>query len=178
MGYWNSRGLRGSGLEEMINFTNDLYRQKGIAVVQKIPTPITPVEVDNKKRTITMAYFDGQSTVDYIGMAQGVGLCFDAKETSQKSLPIQNIHEHQVGFMEDFIKNGGVAFWLVHFSALGKYYFLPHIVLKTYWENAKKGGRKSIPVSAFEEKFEIFTKGNGLLNYLEAVNTYLVSKVH
>ena len=28
MGTWNSRGLRGSTLEDMINHTNDLYREK------------------------------------------------------------------------------------------------------------------------------------------------------
>ena len=43
MGTWNSRGLRGSTLEDMINHTNDLYREKKLALIQKIPTPITPV---------------------------------------------------------------------------------------------------------------------------------------
>ena len=176
MGYWNTRGLRGSTLEEKINFSNQLYRQEGIAVIQKIPTPITPVEVDNKKHTITLAYFDAQSTVDYIGIAQGIGICFDAKETGLKSLPVQNIHAHQLQFMEDFNRHGGVAFLLVHFSGVGKYFFLPIEVLKHYWQQAQKGGRKSIPLSAFEEQYEIVTKRSGLLNYLEAVNTYLVAR--
>ena len=176
MGYWNTRGLRGSALEELINFTNERYRQEGIAVIQKIPTPITPVEVDNQKHTITLAYFDAQSTVDYIGIAQGIGICFDAKETGLKSLPVQNIHAHQVQFMDDFNKQGGVAFLLIHFSAMGKYYFLPVEVLKKYWQQAQSGGRKSIPIDAFEDKYEIVTKRGGLLNYLEAVNTYLVGK--
>ena len=102
MAYWNSRGLRGSALEEIINFTNESYRKKGLALFQKIPTPITPVEVDNKRRTITLAYFDQNSTVDYMGVVQGIPVCFDAKETAQKHLPLQNIHEHQLRFMEDF----------------------------------------------------------------------------
>ena len=176
MGYWSARGLRGSALEDMINFTNDFYRNRGLAVIQKIPTPITPVDVDNKAHTIKLAYFDSQSTVDYIGMAQGVGICFDAKEPSQKSLPIQNIHEHQINFMEDFSKHGGVAFLLVHFSAAGKHYFLPIEVLRQYWNGARHGGRKSIPLSAFEQRYEIAVQGDGILNYLEAVNTYLVYK--
>lgn len=29
MGTWNSRGLRGSTLEEMVNWTNDHYLEKG-----------------------------------------------------------------------------------------------------------------------------------------------------
>jgi Penicillin-binding protein-related factor A, putative recombinase len=176
MGYWNTRGLRGSTLEEIINYTNELYRQEGIAVIQKIPTPITPVEVDNKKHTITLAYFDAQSTVDYIGIAQGIGVCFDAKETGLKSLPVKNIHPHQMQFMEDFNSQGGVAFLLVYFSAVGKHFFLPVEVLKQYWQQAQNGGRKSIPYAAFEDKYEILTKRSGVLNYLEAVNTYLVAK--
>ena len=31
MGYWNSRGLRGSAFEELINFTNEIYRRNGLA---------------------------------------------------------------------------------------------------------------------------------------------------
>ena len=46
MGTWNSRGLRGSTLEDMINMTNENYRDKGLALIQKIPTPITPVQID------------------------------------------------------------------------------------------------------------------------------------
>ncbi len=43
MGTWNSRGLRGSTLEDLINHTNESYREKGLALIQKIPTPITPI---------------------------------------------------------------------------------------------------------------------------------------
>ena len=70
MGTWNSRGLRGSTLEDMINHTNDLYREKKLALIQKIPTPITPVSIDKTSRHITLAYFDQKSTVDYIGAIQ------------------------------------------------------------------------------------------------------------
>lgn len=176
MGYWNTRGLRGSGLEEMVNFTNDIYRRRGIGLFQKIPTPITPIQVNNKEKTITLAYFEKQSTVDYIGVAQGVPICFDAKETAQKHLPIQNIHEHQVAFMEEFQKQGGVAFLLVQFTAKALCYFLPFHVLKQYWEAAQKGGRKSIPIDAFESRYQISTQSGGVLNYLEAVNIYLGDK--
>ncbi|MFR6333963.1 MAG: Holliday junction resolvase RecU [Eisenbergiella sp.] len=32
----NTRGLRGSTLEDLINHTNDGYREKGLALIQKI----------------------------------------------------------------------------------------------------------------------------------------------
>ena len=68
MATWNSRGLRGSSLEELINYTNEYYREKKLAVVQKIPTPIKPIRMDKDSSQITLAYFEKDSTVDYIGV--------------------------------------------------------------------------------------------------------------
>ena len=53
---WTSRGLRGSTLEEMINRTNEQYRDKHLALIQKVPTPITPIKIDKESRHITLAY--------------------------------------------------------------------------------------------------------------------------
>ncbi len=47
MGTWNSRGLRGSFLEEMVNLTNEKYRNQKLALIQKVPTPITPIKIAN-----------------------------------------------------------------------------------------------------------------------------------
>ena len=109
MGTWKTRGLRGSTLEDMINMTNESYREKGLALIQKIPTPITPINIDQSTRHITLAYFDKQSTVDYIGTVQGIPVCFDAKECAVTTFPMMNIHEHQVKFMEDFESQGGIS---------------------------------------------------------------------
>jgi len=102
MATWKSRGLRGQGLEEMLNFVNDIYLQRGLALIQKIPTPITPIEIDKKNRHITLAYFDKKSTVDYIGAVQGIPVCFDAKECAYDRFSLANIHEHQIEFMKNF----------------------------------------------------------------------------
>ena len=98
MATWNSRGLRGSTLEEFINRTNEIYQENGLALIQKIPTPITPINIDKQTRHITLAYFDQKSTVDYIGAVQGIPVCFDAKECNTDTFPLANIHEHQVAF--------------------------------------------------------------------------------
>ena len=71
MGTWNSRGLRGSTLEDMVNRTNEWYLEKNLALMQKIPTPITPVRMDKEHRQITLAYFDQRSTIDYIVQCRG-----------------------------------------------------------------------------------------------------------
>ena len=173
MGYWNSRGLRGSGFEELINMTNEVYRQRGLAIIQKIPTPITPIKLDKSKGVITLAYFDQKSTVDYIGAAQGIPICFDAKQTAQGRLPLQNIHQHQLDFMSEFQKNEGIAFLLVNFSDKDESYFLPFEVLEKFYLEAKNGGRKSIPYYEKKKKYQVFNKNGFPIHYLEAINVYL-----
>ena len=46
---WKSRGLRGSALEDMINYTIEQYSTKKLALIQKIPTPIKPINIEIKK---------------------------------------------------------------------------------------------------------------------------------
>ena len=170
---WNTRGLRGSAFEEMVDMTNQLYAQRGLAIIQKVPTPITPIEVDNKARTITSAYFEKKSTVDFIGVAQGLALCFDAKETRQLNLPLKNIHEHQIEFMENFRKQDGVSFLLVHFHAKGEIFLLPSEDLAHSYAQIPKGGRKSIPYKDFNPEYKVPNKNGFPVHYLVAVNAYL-----
>lgn len=172
MGYWNSRGLRGSGLEDIINLSNEQYRRQGIALIQKIPTPIVPVEIDGESRNIKKAYFDQKSTVDYIGVMGGIPLCFDAKETGKPYLPFSNIHPHQVEFMRDFNRQGGLAFLLVHFTLYQEYFLLPFEVLEACYES---GDRRSVPREAFEERYRI-PEPEGCFHYLTAALTYYRSK--
>ena len=55
MATWSSRGLRGSQLEELVNMTNERYRELGLALIQKIPTPIKPIQIEKETRHITLA---------------------------------------------------------------------------------------------------------------------------
>ena len=122
---WKSRGLRGSALEDMINRTNEKYAEAGLALIQKIPTPITPIRMDKESRHITLAYFDQKSTVDYIGAVQGIPVCFDAKECAVDTFSLQNIHDHQVDFMQKFEKQGGVAFFVIYYTHRDGFYYMP-----------------------------------------------------
>ena len=118
MGTWHTRGLRGSTLEDMVNRTNERYLEQELALIQKIPTPITPVRMDKEHRQITLAYFEQRSTVDYIGAVQGIPVCFDAKECNADTFPLQNIHEHQIIFMENLEKQQGISFLLIYYTCL------------------------------------------------------------
>lgn len=176
MATWKSRGLRGSALEEMINRTNEKYRDEGLALIQKIPTPITPVEIDQKTRQIILAYFDQKSTVDYIGAVQGIPVCFDAKESASETFALQNIHDHQYKFMEDFENQGGVAFFLIYYTSIDEFYYLPFEYLKIFWERAKNGGRKSFRHDELNPAYIIPRDDDVLVPYLETLKIDLADR--
>ena len=129
MATWNTRGLRGSTLEDMVNRTNEKYAEAGLALIQKIPTPITPIKMDKNSRQITLAFFEQKSTVDYIGAVQGIPVCFDAKECAVDTFSLQNIHPHQVEFMRQFEKQGGIAFFLIFYCIKSRGYRLTNSIL-------------------------------------------------
>jgi recombination protein U len=160
------RGLRGSSLEDLINYTNAIYRKNKLALIEKIPTPITPIKINNNTHTISLAYFEKKSSVDYIGIVQGIPICFDAKETKLKSLPLHNIHKHQVEFMHEFQEQKGIAFLLVHFLFNDTYFYLPiNILEKFYYSNDAR--------SISYKHFDIQIECDGILKYLDSISYYL-----
>lgn len=173
---WKSRGLRGSVLEEALNITNEKYRQEHLALVQKIPTPITPIEIDQEKHHITLAYFEQKSTVDYIGTVQGVPVCFDAKECAIDTFPLQNIHEHQMQFMREFEQQRGIAFFIVYFSGADEYYYVPFQDMSAFWDRAAQGGRKSFRREELNAAYQIHFSNQIYIHYLEALSKDLESR--
>ena len=173
MATWNSRGLRGSVLEDMINHTNERYRKDGLALIQKIPTPIKPIEMDKASRHITLAYFEQKSTVDYIGAVQGIPVCFDAKECRSDTFPLHNVHAHQLQFMGEYEQQGGVAFLLIYYTNRDEMYYMPYRDLNRFWARSEQGGRKSVPFAEINPDFRVRVTGGFFAHYLEALETDL-----
>ncbi len=169
MATWNSRGLRGSTLEELVNRTNERYSEQGLALIPKIPPPITPVKIDKEHRHITLAYFEKISTVDYIGAVQGIPVCFDAKECSADTFPLQNVHEHQMDFMGKFEKQGGISFLLIYYSTRGELYYMRYMQIKKFWDRAAAGGRKSFRFEELEPGWFMELKNGYFIPYLEFI---------
>ncbi|PWJ52302.1 Holliday junction resolvase RecU [Faecalicatena contorta] len=169
MATWNSRGLRGSTLEDLINRTNERYEEMGLALIQKIPTPITPVKIDKEQRHITLAYFDKISTVDYIGAVQGIPVCFDAKECSADTFPLQNIHEHQISFMTKFEKQCGISFLIIYYSGIQELYYMRFEEIKKFWNRASSGGRKSFRREELDPAYFMELKNGCFVPYLDYI---------
>lgn len=141
---------RGRDFENAINETNEYYRNNGLALIYKRPTPINVVKVDYaKSATITKAYFEKQSTTDYNGVYQGAYLDFEAKSTHNKtSFPLSNIPHQQIEHLEAVIKQKGIAFFLIELKKEEKIYFLDAKFVISYY---RKRERKSIPFSELEK---------------------------
>ena len=176
MGTWGTRGLRGSLLEELVNMTNETYRSRGLALIQKVPTPITPIRMDKESRHITLAYFDQKSTVDYIGAVQGIPVCFDAKECKTDSFPLSNVHAHQIAFMRAFEQQKGIAFLLIYFSSRDSFYYLRLAELETYLARAESGGRKRFYYEELDPFYFLARESGLFVPYLEGLQRDLASR--
>ena len=138
---WNSRGLRGSTLEDLLNRTNEKYAHNGLALIQKIPTPITPINIDKETRHITLAYFEQKSTVDYIGAVQGIPVCFDAKECVAETF----------------------------FTHREEFYYLRFSDLEKFWNRALDGGRKSFRYEELNPAYFLPKVSGVLIPYLQVL---------
>jgi recombination protein U len=161
---------KGRFFEEWIDQSNEYYESHGLAVIKKIPTPWQVQRKYNQyKRTYEIAYaFPSKSTVDFGGTASAQSIWFDAKVTELKtSFPLKNIHPHQIDYLEKVSKQGGKAFFLVHFTQHKKTWLL---WLDDLLQFISASSRKSIPFPWFEENCEEVAKGKGIiLDYLPAV---------
>ena len=164
---WKSRGLRGSMLEEMINFTNNKYREKKLALIQKVPTTITPINIDKECKHITLAYFEQKSTVDYIGVVQGIPICFDAKECAVDTFSMNNVHEHQILFMKEYEEQSGISFLLIYYKKRDIYYYLTFDRLLEFWDRSVSGGRKSFRFDELDPFYQIPVQNGVCVHYLE-----------
>ena len=165
-----SAANRGMSLEEDINLSNDYYRDAGIALINKRPTPINIVKVDySKGARITDAYFEKQSTTDYNGVYKGRYIDFEAKNTkSTTSFPLSNISEHQIVHLKNVLKHGGIAFFIISFQVKDEIYLLDASFVIDFYEHGK---RKSIPYEVFAKEGLLIKQDYApRLHYLDAVD--------
>jgi len=163
-------GNRGMDLEEDINLSNDYYRNNGLCLITKRPTPINVVKVDySKGAIITNAYFEKQSTTDYNGVYKGKYIDFEAKSTIKTtSFPLSNISVHQIEHLKNVLKHQGIAFFIIEFAKLEEVYLLDASYVIDFYEH---GERKSIPYDEFLKHGHQIKKGFApRLSYLEVID--------
>lgn len=180
----NNMANLGMTLESDIESTNQYYLNNDLAVIHKKPTPIQVVGVSypaRNKAKIVEAYYKTPSTTDFNGIYKGRYIDFDAKETNSKtSMPLKNIHPHQIEHLRQVSQHGGIAFLIVHFKQYDEYFFLPADLLFNFWDtqNDEEKGRKSIPYDTFKAKAYLISFGyKPRLDYLAIINKYYIDGV-
>ena len=143
-------GNRGMSFEADINDSNAYYRDRGLCLITKRPTPINVVKVDyTHGAIITKAYFETQSTTDYNGVCEGHYIDFEAKSTRSKtSFPLANIPPQQIEHLKKVLEQKGIAFFLIHFELLGKTFLVPASVVIAFYEERP---RASMTLEFIEE---------------------------
>ena len=169
--YKLSTSNRGMSLESDLNETNLYYKNNGIAVIYKKPTPITINKVDYKSRidaVITEAHFKIPSTTDYNGVYKGLYIDFEAKETRKDYFPLANIHAHQIEHLNKVKNCGGIGFIIVKFVLHNEVYLLQIEKLNDFLDTNK---RKSIPIEYFKKEGFLIKQGyRPILNYLDIID--------
>jgi len=159
---------RGKKFESLLDYTNNIYKQKGVALINKRPTPVQIIRTKNGR--ITQATYSKKSTVDYDGVFNGKPIVFEAKSTNGKSIPLNLIQDHQIDYLLNAEQHGAISFLIVHFKELDETYVLSNQIVLDYVENAKKGGRKSIPIKEFKDNGIKVESNDGVpLDYLGAM---------
>ena len=161
---------RGMAFENLLNHSNDTYRRKDIAIVNKRPTPIRVIQQAGSK---IVGFFERPSTVDYDGTYKGRPIVFEAKATRELArFPLSNIEEHQVKYLQDQARHGAIAFLLIVFEKINQNtYLVPVSVLTHYWDRrSNKHGTASIPLNEIEVYGYRVDAGRVPVDYLKAVD--------
>lgn len=115
---------------------------------------------------------ESKAEPDYGGVIAPAGraIFYDAKTTRRELLDFDNLHAHQISFLERAAKFGAISGFLVEFSKFGEIYFLP-IQLVSRWR--AESSRKSLPYRYFVDRLTPAPPGKGfvIFDYLAAIES-------
>lgn len=164
--------------EGLIDMTNHLYNNRGVAVINKRPTPMKITERLKDGRLV--AQFTEMSTVDYDGTYQGKSIVFEAKSVRELDrFDLKNLHQHQVDYLDKCHKQGAISFVLITFERQQLTYLLPYTALKPMWDaqDSKVRGSKSISLETLDVHAYQVQSGRVPVDYLAVVDKLWVSPI-
>ena len=157
---------KGRAFEEEVIRANTYYKNKGLALIQKISTPWNVI----KRGKETLAFPKEKSTLDFRGTVKGgLSISFDCKESQdEKGLPLKHIQEHQIEYIRTALAVGETSFILCSMKKINKVFFIKGEIVLEYWDRwkANKGKRGYNYIPMLDMK-EIFYGENANLDYLK-----------
>lgn len=160
---------KGMFFEREVMMANTQYKERGIALIQKISTPWKVIREGNR---IVSAFPEGKSTLDFRGTVKGgMSISFDCKESEdKKGLPLKHIEPHQIEYIRGALTIGEVSFILCFMKLYNKRYFIQGSKVLdywNYWQNNK--GKRNCNYIAVEDMIEVKSRNGIVLDYLKAL---------
>ena len=157
-------------LEELIETSNKMYSREGAARVDKISTPVRL----NPNRP-GLAHYSKKSTVDFTGLMDGGQfIAFDAKYSKAKRFPLSNIKPHQIDYLQEVNRLGGLGFILIEMAHHCQFYIIA--IDEAYSEAV--GAKKSLTIKDIERLgYEVSLSGGRVFDYLYTVKKILDNRL-
>lgn len=105
----------GAGWEAELRSWHRKYRAAGLAHVVKVDPPVKQVQQLGKGRFVGVVTQKGP--VDFIGVAMGRPVAFDAKRTDKPTFSVSIIPEHQRRDLDRWAEHGAFTFIALRCSA-------------------------------------------------------------
>jgi recombination protein U len=130
---------RGKALEGLIDSSNAVYFNRGIAFIDRLETSTakrTEAPVGGGKPTLKVVAYQAKPRLDYRGLFYGgAGFDFDAKETADyQGLPLKDIRQNQIDFLRIAKALNLTAFLVVYSSARNQHYRADCRDVLEYWD--------------------------------------------
>jgi recombination protein U len=120
---------RGKGWEQQIRVWNDRYRKEGRAWVCRTSAGIK--QIGPSKGGRFQACYAAEGPPDFVGVADGRPVVFDAKDCTGRRWYLSQVKPHQARALEAAQKAGALAFVALRFGGDG--WVLPWKALRPLW---------------------------------------------
>ncbi|MEQ7185332.1 Holliday junction resolvase RecU [Enterococcus avium] len=165
-----------SQFEKRIEGVNQLYRAKGLGVIEKIPNGTKTIRQGGRQIIVR----DTKTGCDFIGHLNGTPIAFDCKLTANKtSFPfgsgkVITVKPHQKEFLSDFKKDGACAFLLIGLENAKRVFLVDIEDYLNIEQEMLLIDRKSIPIARLEP-YSV-NQTNGIIDYRKNILEYLKRK--
>lgn len=143
-----SKANRGKPFEDFINFANEKYQAKGIAVMHKVPTEFIPLRGEHGQ--VANCKVERKSCVDYLGRFRDIPVAVEAKHTQGARIDFSAVQDHQAEYLDAWMEGESrqLAFVAVSFG-MNRFFMVPWSFWKAArdcWERHKKTKQKEIAI--------------------------------
>lgn len=156
-----------NAFEKLIEKSNKYYRSKGIARIDRIHPPSFYVGTKLRK--------GGKSTVDYCGCYNGHFIAFDAKDCARDRIGIDQFKKHQVEYIQEIERFGGIGFFIVRMIQHNRIWTLriTDEWLKAHWNKDRRPAMREVDFDKFGDEVD---DCNSHINYLSNVYKYIIER--